>query len=76
MYGVVAGEERQLSPLCRLTAQRSTRESLVTDPVRPPALPAGVTLREAAASDIPEMVEVVNAAPPQEYTSRFHRPRS
>ncbi len=34
----------------------------MADPTPPPALPAGVTLRQATASDIPEMVEVVNAA--------------
>lgn len=34
----------------------------MSEPITSPALPAGVTLREAIESDIPEMVEVVNAA--------------
>ena len=37
-------------------------ELIVTDPTVSPAFPAGVTLREASASDIPEMIEVVNAS--------------
>ncbi len=45
----------------------STRELIVTElPITPSVvshrLPAGVTLREATASDIPQMIDMVNAA--------------
>jgi ribosomal protein S18 acetylase RimI-like enzyme len=40
----------------------SAQEWFVTHPITSPALPTGVTLREATEPDLAEMMEVVNAA--------------